>query len=116
MEDVEAKSGQGIGIVSAVVLTIDVIGLLLVGGFTLLANCMVPPGAAGTPESALQVIAFFLFSIPLGACAGIFLSLILILILKEIFIRAKTEKLVINLAVAAGLGGVVLLFIGEAMF
>ncbi|NQT18735.1 MAG: hypothetical protein HQ592_03455 [Planctomycetes bacterium] len=111
MENVKVKSGKGMAIASVVVLAIDVIGLLLVGGFTLLANCMVPPGAAGTPESALQVIAFFLFSIPLAACAGIFLSLILILILKEIFIRAKTAKLVINLAVAAGLGGIASLFI-----
>ena len=110
MEDVKAKSGQGIAIASIVVLAIDVVGLLALGGFTLsVRGKFAEMFAEMRPEAELPALTQFLLSIPTAAYAGIFLSLILILILKEIFIRARTANLVINLA--AGLGGIAYLFI-----
>lgn len=108
MEDVKAKSGNGTAIVSAVVLGADIIGLLVLGGLTLSVRGKFAEMFASMKDE-LPAITKFLFSIPSAAYAGIFLSLILILILKEIFIRARTANLVINLA--AGLGGIVYLFI-----
>ena len=108
MEDVKAKPGNGTAIVRAVVLGADVVGLLVIGGFTLSVRGEFAE-MFEEMDVELPAITQFLLSIPTAAYAGIFLSLILILILKEIFIRARTANLVINLA--AGLGGIAYLTI-----
>ena len=103
MENVKAKSGKGMAIASVVVLAIDVVGLLIIGGVTLSAKVKFAKMFADM-NGELPTLTQFLFSIPSAAYAGIFLSLILALILKEIFIRANTANLMINLAV--GLAGI----------
>ena len=101
MEDVKAKSGQGMAIASVVVLTIEVVGLLVIGGVTLLARAGFAKLFADM-KVELPALTQFLLSIPTAAYVGVFLPLIIFLVLKETLIRAKTVTLIINLVVGCG--------------
>jgi|GEM_PF-6307254 len=106
MEDVKATSEKGTATASTIVLAIDVIGLLVLGGVTLSAKRAFAKMFADM-KVELPAVTNTILSIPTAAYVGVFLSLIVVLILKEILIRAGTVKLVINLA--AIVGGIVYL-------